>query len=427
MIIRFVLVFGCLSLVNFAALALPTQQKLEQIKKELGKKSFYKLTSFNSEDGKSISAAIFGQNVSGAVNVVISPGMTEPAIKYAELAHDLLQAGYGPVFVIDHRGQGFSDRVTGNPQKTHIDDFQLYVNDFRDFMNNVVRPNKSPKKTVVIGHSMGATIVSLYTLTQRNDFAAFVFSAPMFQIQLPFGKKIIRIVNKIVCMIGLCEMYLPGRGDYDPDKTVAESKVTSSADRFAFDKYLKSTYPEVVKGSATFGWLREAMVATDFIAENWKSIRWPLLLLEAEEDAFVDSSPLESMCRNLPQCRYELINGAKHEIFMESDSQRNQALQAVLKFFRERRALYDTDLEIRPKENIDNAPVPLPTALQDNDDASDLMPPPEPILDADGVPVDTPTAPAATDSDESDAVDGSEVETETEKATESDSGGFSVF
>ena len=41
--------------------------------------------------------------------LVISPGQGEPALKYAELVYDLKDTGYD-IFVIDHRGQGASDR-----------------------------------------------------------------------------------------------------------------------------------------------------------------------------------------------------------------------------------------------------------------------------------------------------------------------------
>jgi len=56
--------------------------------------------------------AILKDDDKGAV--VISNGRTESYIKYKELAYDLGQQGYS-VYIHDHRGQGFSGRMTKKP------------------------------------------------------------------------------------------------------------------------------------------------------------------------------------------------------------------------------------------------------------------------------------------------------------------------
>src|SRR5690554_1421198 len=60
--------------------------------------------------------------------VLICPGRIEAALKYQELVWQLAQSNYA-VAVLDHRGQGFSDRLSNNPHHGHIDQFQDFVDD----------------------------------------------------------------------------------------------------------------------------------------------------------------------------------------------------------------------------------------------------------------------------------------------------------
>ena len=50
--------------------------------------------------------------------VVICPGRIESYVKYAELAYDLFHLGFD-VLIIDHRGQGRSGRLLGDPHLGH--------------------------------------------------------------------------------------------------------------------------------------------------------------------------------------------------------------------------------------------------------------------------------------------------------------------
>lgn len=338
----FALVISALSFVVFASPAAHASvSRLAEIQKRMQtnapENKFYKRVNFSGSGGYSLSALVFGAEMkaTGKATVVVSPGMSEPALKYAELAVDLMESGYGPVIVMDHRGHGFSENVLADPEKIHVDNFQDYVNDFHDFYTNVVKIYGGiNRKSFLIAHSMGSAIASLYSMNMQNPFAGQVYIAPMFKIKLPLSKKWAVRVTNFVCMVPfLCRMYLPGRGGYDDSKTVAESNVTSSAERFAFDRFIRSTFPETKKGSATFGWLQQALLATDQIQAKWQNMGWHLLILEPGSDIFIDTSPLKKICADLPKCKHQRIAGAKHEILQEKDEMRTQALNSILHFF----------------------------------------------------------------------------------------------
>ncbi len=61
--------------------------------------------------------------------IVLSPGRIEAAQKYQEFCFDLYQAGFS-VHLIDHRGQGLSDRLNADRYLGDVADFQHYVQDF---------------------------------------------------------------------------------------------------------------------------------------------------------------------------------------------------------------------------------------------------------------------------------------------------------
>ncbi len=68
--------------------------------------------------------------------VVVVNGRTESYLKYQELAYELTQQGY-QVLMFDHRGQGLSTRLTDNPHKGHIEDFQQYVDDMHQLISRL--------------------------------------------------------------------------------------------------------------------------------------------------------------------------------------------------------------------------------------------------------------------------------------------------
>jgi alpha-beta hydrolase superfamily lysophospholipase len=91
----------------------------------------------------------------GLPNIVISPGRQEPMKKYYELVHDIQDANF---YLIDHQGQGESERLLKDSHKGHVIAFQDYVNDFSLWMSSHVIPGTIGKPLYLIAHSIGAAI-----------------------------------------------------------------------------------------------------------------------------------------------------------------------------------------------------------------------------------------------------------------------------
>jgi len=88
----------------------------------------------NENDGYGVRYSRFGCTLGALGSIVLFPGRGEGSFEYYETAMDFIDRGYGPIYVIDHRGQGLSPRLLEDPHKGHVADFEHYVDDAQMFV-----------------------------------------------------------------------------------------------------------------------------------------------------------------------------------------------------------------------------------------------------------------------------------------------------
>ncbi len=294
---------------------------------------------FTGVDGIQISYMTFVQeHETGAI--VISSGRTESYLKYKELVFDLSRQGYS-VYIHDHRGQGYSGRMLDPGQKGHVNKFEDYISDLDTFVRTVVL-SKPHQKLFLLGHSMGGGIATLYIERYPGVFKAAALSSPMH------GPAInILGSSKLGClwfraMDWLCYNCWAGilPDPYEP-VPFADNEYTHSETRY---KHLLKTYEEnenVPLGGPTRGWCGQACAASSTMLSNTKTITTPVLVLQAGDDTAVTPEAQETFCQNLKEetgkaCEGggpKRFEGAKHELFIESDRHRVPAITAMLDFF----------------------------------------------------------------------------------------------
>ena len=108
--------------------------------------------------------------------IVISHGFCEFAEKYKEVIYYFLKNGYS-VYVPEHRGHGYSDRIVVDGEKVYIEDYEQYVQDLHFFVKNVVELTE--KRKILFCHSMGGAIGVRYLEEFPMTFDAAILSAPM--------------------------------------------------------------------------------------------------------------------------------------------------------------------------------------------------------------------------------------------------------
>ena len=315
--------------------------KKYSITQELELKNIYKnkivphfekspLKYFTTKDDKKIAYKVFLIKNAKA-NIVISSGRTESMIKYQELIYDLNANAYS-VYIHDHRGQGFSQRLVEDTQLGHIDNFFNYVEDLKQFVDTVV---SKKKKKFLLAHSMGGAIASLYVEKYKEDFNGLVLSSPMHQPDL-----ISSGTTKIVCKLmehreSNLDQYVIGEKSYDKTEESFElNRLTHSKLRYEITNASFEKYPTTKIGGPSVNWVKEACLSSKKSVEMANELRVPTLLIQAAKDEIVNLQPQDEFCsRASAWCRGVSIEGAYHELFIEKDEMRNKALTAVFKFF----------------------------------------------------------------------------------------------
>jgi lysophospholipase len=295
--------------------------------------------SFRTRDGLELRGMAFLQP-SPETAIVISSGRTESFIKYKEFVHDLYLQGYS-VFVVDHRGQGLSDRVLADETKRqmgHVRDFGDYVSDLRQFYADFVRPT-GHKKHLLLGHSMGGCIASLYLETHNQDFDAAVLCSPMDELALGFFPYLTRAIIDFDDLIGREEEYAPKQRGYDEGETFSTKCLTHSEVRWNQMRREYRDNPAAKLGGPSVLWVKLAQEAGRTARQNATDVKVPVLLLQAGDDTIVKAAGQLEFCQRLNQthpgfCRLERIEGAFHEIFVESDLYRQPAFELTLDFIR---------------------------------------------------------------------------------------------
>ncbi|MCX7110084.1 MAG: alpha/beta fold hydrolase [Proteobacteria bacterium] len=276
--------------------------------------------------------------------IVISSGRTEGFIIYPELIYDLGKQGYS-IYIHDHRGQGFSERMTQDTQKGHIDSFDNYVKDLKTFVDTVVRP-KDHHNLFLLAHSMGGGIASLYIEEYPKDFKAAVLVTPMHEPLLPVKGK---DVTGVICAVAESwtaqhifppDGYAKGQVPYSP-ATFKDNDLTHSKVRFEKKVAILSENKqnETAKiGGPTHKWIREACEAGKKARADAAKISIPVLLLQASGDTAVRPEAQLEFCKNVNsggkggECQGYVVEQAYHAIFMEADTFRIPALTKALEF-----------------------------------------------------------------------------------------------
>ncbi len=271
---------------------------------------------------------------SATKTIVILPGRSEPAMKYAEVVYDLDSPEVN-IFVLDHQGQGESDRILADTQKGHVVHFQDYVNDLALFMNKIVLKEAKNTQLFLLAHSMGGPIGVHYMAQNPNVFQKAFLNAPMLKINTkPYAEIIAKIYSVFLIKTGKQNEYAPGKGPYVLDEdTFEKNVVTHSEVRFETNKSLFRDFPYLIIGGPTVNWVYTSLKATAKIQNLGPRIKIPIFMLQSGLDEYVKNERLNSFCAKARSCQKVFYPQAFHEILQEKDEIRSDAMKHIREFF----------------------------------------------------------------------------------------------
>lgn len=264
--------------------------------------------------------------------IFLSPGRSESILSQSELIYDLAKAGYS-VAAIDHRGQGFSQRLLKS-DAGHVVNFRDYVKDFKTFATSVVQA-RMPKPYYFLGSSMGAAIGTHFAIVNPTFFKRMAAAAPMYQISNGLTSSLIYETAKALTHWGWGDTLAPSQRPYDFDRQFQKNLVTHSMERFKLDVWLTKKNPAIAVGGPTTNWVLEASKESQFLRRHADKLQTPIVVIQAGADSVVGNQAQRQVCMKARDCTMYVVAGALHSIFFEIDVYRSQALNHALEFFNE--------------------------------------------------------------------------------------------
>ena len=209
--------------------------------------------------------------------VVILPGRTESAFKYAEVVYDLRNYGLS-FYILDHRGQGASDRVSDTVGASHVESFEHFKTDLTLLLTQNFQ--REHKRVFAIAHSMGANILSLFAIENPDFFEKIVLASPMLDIPTdPLPETVTYYLFQLIGLLGMGEKFVFGHGPYDPNESY---RGTHSANRFAAVKTKRDEFKDQWIGGVTFSFVARCLEATWAMRNHSGKLTMPILMLHRE-------------------------------------------------------------------------------------------------------------------------------------------------
>ncbi len=264
--------------------------------------------------------------------IVILPGQGEPLLKYAEVAYDLRTLGMS-IYMIDHRGQGASGRMTQNPKVQYVENFADYADDLEIFVDQIV--NQTPhEKRFLLAHSMGGAIASLYFERHPHAFDAAVLSSPMELLNTnPYSEKAAIAITTGAHLVGMGASYSIGQGPFDPARPASESRMSPCEARHKMTADVFTNNPSQLIDGVSFLWVLRSLEGDIQIRAAADKVTTPILLFQAGADLIVEPDGQDEFCGRAKNCRIAYFPTAYHEILMERDPIRDRAIALISDYF----------------------------------------------------------------------------------------------
>lgn len=270
-------------------------------------------------------------------DIVILEGRASFLEKQQDLIREFNKRGFN-VWAFDFRGQGGSVNLINDSQKSHVDSYETYIADTKEFIDFVKSENHG-RPIVLFGSSMGGHVALRFGSLYPDEIRGIVLESPMIDISTaPYPGWVAQALIRSGVKLGFGEKYAPGQKPFDPEKSKFQgNKTTRDEVRFLRQRQIAVDYPEYVRGGVTFGWVKATFDSIKILKdkETLKHITVPVLFLQAGNDQLVITTDDKKICAEMPSC--QLINYAdsQHHIAVEREEIRSQFLSDITSFIHE--------------------------------------------------------------------------------------------
>ena len=267
------------------------------------------------------------ENPKGCVTIV--HGMAEFFGKYREYTWYLYQTGY-MFYFMEQRGHGYSEGKVEEHDIIYIDSYDTYVEDLHCFTENVVSKAAGELPMLLIAHSMGGCIGTLFLEKYPDVFKAAILSSPMLKMKGANYPPIVQaLLSAYVAVTGKQKTLAPNQKHFDP-YTKLEVSSAVSAPRFEYQLQQRRNNENYQTTGATFGWALASLKATGKVVKNAGKISIPVTVMTAGQDHLIDPAGYEAFKKVRPDAVFHHYENARHEIFNADETTRKQYFTDVL-------------------------------------------------------------------------------------------------
>lgn len=247
-------------------------------------------------------------------SIVIAHGLCEFCSKFAEVIYYFYKAGFS-VFIMDHRGHGYSTRFVEDLEKVVAFSYDEYVKDFHEFVIRIVQEKSKTGKLVLYGHSMGGAISALVLEHYPKLFECAILSSPMLEMNLgKVSNKVAWLTIADINIFGKTTSFAPGEKGFVPEPCFEKSSALSEA---RYMRIFKERLEDERKRTcgATYAWVECSLKAIKILQKNAYRVKLPVLLFQAGEDTLVKPEGQYEFAKNSANTTLIRMPNAKHEIY----------------------------------------------------------------------------------------------------------------
>ena len=203
---------------------------------------------------------------------------------------------------------------------------------------HVVKEQYSELPLFLFAHSMGGAIGTIAAAWETELFQKIILSSPMIRPltgNVPWSVTV--AIAQVECLAGRNARYVIGQKPYDGSEILETSAAVSEA-RFTRYNEIRKQSREIQTSAASYGWLLASIKMSWYLRyHGWKKLTAPVLLFQAEKDAFVSVRAIQKFAKKLQRkgrtsCEYMYMPGSKHEIFGSDDETMQAYVERILSF-----------------------------------------------------------------------------------------------
>jgi len=301
--------------------------ELDNYKAPEGIKSYF----VNMDDGIKIRVCHWLQQKEKSIGtILLQQGHNEFIEKYYETIQEFIDRGYS-VICFDWRGQGMSERMIDDINKSFINDFERHDKDLEKILVEIIDPFFS-KPLIGIGHSMGGCLMLSAFKNHPDKFSHGILSAPMLGFK---NERFLRTASSIMRVFMKDTDYLIGsKPNMGIETPFEENDLTTDRFRYKRTQKLVRKKPDIRLWGVTNAFAKSVSNRFKTIRKkNWvEDIKTKILIINSINDKVVDSNKTLEINKRLKNSKIVNFQNCEHEIFIENDINRKILWEAIDSF-----------------------------------------------------------------------------------------------